>query len=299
MTITWAQYLEQRYASRGTHRVYSSPVRAFVSWAHERGVDPLTAPVAVVAEYFAGLQDRGCSNGHVVVCAAALRALRDYARDILGIERPLEVPAHIGRRGGTRPMPRTLSEEDFRAYQTAAAKIAGEPERTIVLLAPYCGLRIGEWSSLTMDDLEQRGQHDGQPLYVLRVVGKGQKERLAPVFSGASQLLRHYLTAVRPRLGRSRHLFPAGGGRAVSIDALRAAWRHVRPALQMRDFRPHICRSTYATSLLDLGIPIHEVARYLGHSSIQTTFACYAATGRGLKLGAIARPWRMEHDRHE
>lgn len=166
-----------------------------------------------------------------------------------------------------RPVPRALAREEALAVAAGTGEVETAPwlaarDTALFTLLYGCGLRIAEALALNLADAPRGG--------VLRVTGKGGKERLVPVLPEVERAIASWL-AVRPR-GLEPALFVgARGGRlnaAVAQRALRT-WR--RLAGLPEHATPHALRHSFATHLLAGGADLRAIQELLGHASLSTT----------------------------
>jgi integrase/recombinase XerD len=169
-----------------------------------------------------------------------------------------------------RPLPKSLSEQDVeRLIQAPDLDVALEfRDRTMLEMLYACGLRVTELTSL---QLVQISINQG----VVRVFGKGSKERLVPMGEEALLWLRRYMAGPRAELLKgipSDVVFPSRRGRQmtrqtfwyrIKIYALRAGIR--------QELSPHTLRHAFATHLLNHGADLRVVQLLLGHSDLSTT----------------------------
>ena len=142
-------------------------------------------------------------------------------------------------------------------------------DRALLELLYGCGARISEAVGLDLDELDlEQG--------VVRLVGKGSKERVVPVGSYAREAVRAYLVRARPALAAAGKGSPAlflnsRGGRL----SRQSAWTALRAAAKRagitREVSPHTLRHSFATHLLDGGADVRVVQELLGHASVTTT----------------------------
>ena len=169
-----------------------------------------------------------------------------------------------------RPLPKSLSEADVEAL--LAAPDIGEPiglrDRAMLEVLYACGLRVTELISLT---LEQVNLRQG----VLRVFGKGSKERLVPLGEEAMVWVARYVRDSRPLLldGKpSDVLFPSLRGEQMTRQTFWYRIKHqARVAGISKSLSPHTLRHAFATHLLNHGANLRVVQMLLGHSDLSTT----------------------------
>ncbi len=141
----------------------------------------------------------------------------------------------------------------------------GLRDRAMFELIYSCGLRISEAADLTFDRLYQRER-------VIRVIGKGRKERLVPFGEEAATWLSRYIDEGRPALakGRSDRIFLNQAGKGISRKGIWKRFDGLR-AKSGVDAKVHTFRHSFATHLLAGGADLRTVQELLGHSDISTT----------------------------
>ena len=169
-----------------------------------------------------------------------------------------------------RPLPKSLSEKDVeRLLEAPDLDDALEfRDRTMLELLYACGLRVSELTGL---QLAQISLNQG----VVRVFGKGSKERLVPMGEEALAWLQRYLAGPRAELLRgspSDVVFPSRRGREMTRQTF---WHRLKLYAQRADIRaplsPHTLRHAFATHLLNHGADLRVVQMLLGHSDLTTT----------------------------
>lgn len=169
-----------------------------------------------------------------------------------------------------RPLPKSLSENEVeRLLEAPDLDIALEfRDRTMLELLYACGLRVTELTSL---QLVQLSLNQG----VVRVFGKGSKERLVPMGEEAISWLQRYLSGPRNELLKglpSDVLFPSRRGTQMTRQTF---WYRIKIYAQRADIRrelsPHTLRHAFATHLLNHGADLRVVQMLLGHSDLSTT----------------------------
>lgn len=204
--------------------------------------------------------------------ARRLSSLRRFFRHQLRQGRLERDPCALidGPRLG-RALPNTLSEEEVERLLHAA--VADEPrglrDRAMLEVMYATGLRVSELVGLVIAQVNARQG-------VVRVVGKGNRERLAPLGEEALHWLEQYLKNARPLLlppgSASDVLFATHRGRAMTRQAF---WYRIKGYAQKSGIRkplsPHSLRHAFATHLLNHGADLRVVQLLLGHQSISTT----------------------------
>jgi integrase/recombinase XerD len=178
-----------------------------------------------------------------------------------------------------RKLPVVLSIDEVRQILAAFTT----PQHRAYYTTVYsCGLRLLEGLNLQVSDIDG----DRMMLHVHR--GKGAKDRYVPLPKGTLELLRNYWKTHRnkvlifPSLGRGR----TGGSAAtkpMSVDAVQGALGKVAAQLPKikKHFRTHTFRHSYATHLLEAGVSIRMVQRFLGHASLSSTMVYVHVTRTG------------------
>ena len=194
-----------------------------------------------------------------------------------------------------RPLPPVLRSDEARDLIRAAADLADDGSPTglrdvaMLELLYATGIRVGELVGLDVDDVDRERQ-------VVRVLGKGRKERSVPFGQPAAQALEHWLASGRPRLrveGAGGALFLGARGRRIDQRAVRTlVHRRIADVPGAPDIGPHGLRHTAATHLLEGGADLRSVQELLGHASLATTqLYTHVTTDR------LRRAYRQAHPR--
>ncbi|WP_309081998.1 site-specific tyrosine recombinase XerD [Zhihengliuella sp.] len=197
-------------------------------------------------------------------------------------------------------LPKAISVADVAAMIDAvpADTPAGLRDRALLEFLYSTGARISEAVGLDVDDLhsiaEGAGEADGPA--VVRLFGKGSKERIVPVGSYAARALQAYLVRARPLLVTKGRGTPAlflnlRGGRLTR----QSAWTLLKTAAERAgisaDVSPHTLRHSFATHLLEGGADVRVVQELLGHASVTTTQVYTMVTAETLReIYATAHP---------
>ncbi len=167
-------------------------------------------------------------------------------------------------------LPRVLSVEQVRALveQPFAQDATGQRDRTILEVLYGCGLRVSELCGLDVRDVMLE---EG----IVRVFGKGSKERVVPLGGAAKSALRDYLATWRPQLVRpaSTHdaVFLNRRGGRLSRQSVHTICERYGRLVGISGLHPHTLRHCYATHLVEGGADLRVVQELLGHASIATT----------------------------
>ena len=259
----------ERGLSANTLSAYQSDLRAFTLWlGRERGRGLAEANRIDLLDYLAVLSVAGRkprSAARLVSC------LRQFYQHLLRQGLIAEDPsARVDAPKLGRPLPKTLTETEVDALLAAPPTDdpRGQRDRTMLEVLYATGLRVTELVTLTPQSVSLvQG--------VVRVVGKGDKERLVPLGEEAVVWLDRYVGAARPEILQGRvcgYLFPTSRSCCMTRQAF---WllikRYALEAGISKALSPHTLRHAFATHLLNHGADLRVVQMLLGHSDLSTT----------------------------
>ena len=214
--------------------------------------------------------------------AAALKGFYRFAYGEGLIE--VDVASHLDLPRQSRRLPDTLDIHDVERLLEAAAA-AGARDRALLELLYAAGLRVSEALGLDREDLSIDGAF-------VRVIGKGDKERLVPIGEEALDALAAWMDGPRSGLLARHHVQPVRGGPLFLGDrgrrlARQQAWAVVTTAASRAGLSgkvsPHTLRHSFATHLLEGGADLRVVQELLGHASISTTQLYTHLTGERIR----------------
>ena len=259
----------ERGLSDNTLAAYRRDLSLFAAWLIDRQSTSIVSADPGHIQSFLGFKlGQGASPRSSARFLSALRSFYRWAvREGLVAEDPtlrIESP----RQG--RPLPKSLSEADVERLLDAPD--LDQPlefrDRTMLELLYACGLRVSELVSLRVD---QVGFNQG----IVRVLGKGGKERLVPMGEEALDWLQRYMQGARFDLLRGRAsdvLFPSNRTRAMTRQTF---WYRIKIYGERANIKghlsPHTLRHAFATHLLNHGADLRVVQMLLGHSDLSTT----------------------------
>lgn len=289
---TWLNHLVvEKGASRNTVSNYRRDVERYVEWLAQSGITDLAAVRRDHVEaYLAQLR------GHMAASSASralivARGLHKFAlaEGVIAVD----VAAEVAPPAPAQHLPETLSIAEVAALIEAIP--AGETatpidirDRALVEVLYGTGARISEAMDLNVDDVMNT---DG----ILRLRGKGNKERIVPIGSKAQAAVEEYLVRARPVLARGKTpaLFLNTRGGALSRQS---AWATLKRAAERarlgKSISPHTLRHSFATHLLEGGADVRTVQELLGHSSVTTTQIYTHVSADSLR-----EVWRTAHPR--
>lgn len=260
---------------------YGRDVRDLVTDLHIAGVEsPRNLTPHHLAAHIAGLSRRGLEASSLTRHLSTVRVL---CRWMLATGRTDTNPSDLLERPHQwRNLPDVLSPKQMRALVTAPQAPAASDENTLPLwerdramleLMYASGLRASEVLGLKLGDVMDRAQ-------CLRVLGKGDKQRLVPMGDPAAHALGEYLRFCRPRLVTAERaaerrdrgcVFVSKSGRPLTRARLWTLVRDYARQVGLGHVHPHMLRHSFATHLLAGGADLRVVQELLGHADIGTT----------------------------
>ena len=272
-----------RNLSRHTVRAYGTDLSQFLAFAAERlGREPLVDDFdhRLVRGYLASIYERRQSSSS---SGRKLAAVRTFARYLCREELLEDNPgALVSAPRVERRMPVHMALDEVGALLAApdVATPLGLRDRAILELCYASGLRLSELVGLDLEDVNLSSR-------MVRVLGKGGKERIVPFNPAAAAAIRDYLPARRAlQRGDAAAASSAGdrargkgdplfvnyrGGRLSSRSVARMLERYVKLVGGQRGISPHAIRHSFATHLLERGADLRAIQELLGHARITTT----------------------------
>lgn len=200
---------------------------------------------------------------------SAVRSFFRYLARRQGVDNP--AVALLATPRSKKPLPRPLSVTDAKAVPEDIAELAHTPmarqrDGALFLLLYGCGLRISEALNLNIADLGPLASSG-----VLRIRGKGNKERLVPVLPAVQQALEAWRRQ-HPLPAPESPLFPGVRGGRLQAGVAQKAMREWRALAGLPDHvTPHALRHSFATHLMEGGADLRVIQELLGHASLSTT----------------------------
>lgn len=259
----------EKGASPRTNEAYLRDVSRFAVFSATKGAAaPASASAKILREYVYHLKDLGLSPSSI---RRNVSAVRSYFRFMLSEGELVRDPSErLEAPKRWRTLPEVLTVEE--AARLLVAPSLDEPlafrDRAMLELAYGAGLRVSEWITLSTRDVLMDD-------HLLRVFGKGSKERLVPIGRKAIAAVAIYVRELRPRLERGQGkgiLFLNARGEPLSrMGAWKILRKYVDVAGITKPVSPHTLRHSFATHLLEGGADLRAVQEMLGHSDISTT----------------------------
>ena len=273
-----------RNVSRHTLRAYRSDLWQFVEFSKERVGRPITTDDfdhRLVRSFLANLYENGHSRASSARKLASVRSFARYLRNEGHLER--DFGGLVSTPKLARRMPTHLDPDEISVLLESPDLDTplGRRDRAILELFYASGLRLSELVSLDVDGVNLRDQ-------LVRVLGKGGKERVIPFNQSASDAIRSYLKDHRvlvnssnETLGQACHprttvvsmpLFVNyRGGRLSSRSVDRLVRKYVVQSSARLGISPHALRHSFATHLLERGADLRAIQELLGHARVSTT----------------------------
>ena len=259
----------EKGASPRTNEAYMRDVSRFAVFCATKGAAaPANASARILREYVYHLKDLGLSPSSI---RRNVSAVRSYFRFMLGEGELVRDPSErLEAPKRWRTLPEVLTVEE--AEKLLVAPSLDEPlafrDRAMLELAYGAGLRVSEWITLSIKDVMMDD-------HLLRVFGKGSKERLVPIGRKAIAAVAIYVRELRPRLEKGQGkgiLFLNARGEPLSrMGAWKILRKYVDVAGITKPVSPHTLRHSFATHLLEGGADLRAVQEMLGHADISTT----------------------------
>ncbi|CAL4859394.1 site-specific tyrosine recombinase XerD [Microbacterium sp. MM2322] len=268
----------ERGLSAHTVSAYRRDLAGYLAWLSERGVDDTDAVTGELVTAFAAeraASDPPPASTSLARLQSAIRSFHRFlAREGIVTDdpttklRPPKAPMRLPKALPVDDVIRLLDAAGPAPADAAPGELIGLRDRALLELLYATGARVSEIIDLDVDDL----MHGD----VLRVRGKGSKERIVPVGSYARASVDAYLTRARPELSRrgraTSRAFLGARGAALSRQS---AWLVIQQAAERAQIAahvsPHTLRHSFATHLLQGGADVRVVQELLGHASVATT----------------------------
>jgi integrase/recombinase XerD len=255
--------------SENTQKAYGSDLVRFAEWLAEVSAKTLTEAGSGEIEAYLAAKYRQQATGRSI--ARLLSSLRKFYLFLIREGQVGEDPtATVEPPRLGRPLPKTLTESDVEALLNGPDPddLLGCRDRTMLEVLYATGLRVSELVGLRLDQVNLRQG-------VVRVVGKGSKDRLIPLGEEAEEWIIRYFKTARPGILKGRHsddLFVTDRGAAMTRQAF---WylikRYALKAGVHKPLSPHTLRHAFATHLLNHGADLRVVQMLLGHSDLSST----------------------------
>ncbi len=278
--VAIATYLDHLRIERGlsAHSItgYARDLAKFENYLNDKALSFASISEREILTLIGALSESGLSPSSVNRFLSSLKGFYKYCALEYQISNPM---VDISQFKIARKLPKALSVEEI-ARLIDTANNPTDPttlrDRAILEILYGTGARVAELVGIDVSDIS-KDSFDGEEITILKLRGKGSKERLVPLGKFALEALDNYLVRLRPSLlaknsQSERALFLNNRGTRLSRQS---AWTTVLRASQLAGLEgrvsPHVFRHSYATHLLDGGADIRVVQELLGHASVTTT----------------------------
>ena len=269
-------YLEalekERNLSPNTVRAYRNDLTFFADWLKSQGISETTELEALsharIRAFWAMRRTENLSAQSMRRGQSALRGLLKYGmRHHELTKNPAE---NMDSPRGQRSLPKAISSEDISLLLNAPDfnTLLGMRDRAILETLYGSGLRVSELAEITFQDIDFDNR-------MVRITGKGNKDRIAPLTPVSCTAIQNWLAARNaqmPEQKAEKHVFLNHLGTPLSTRSIaRLIEKYVRQLAMQRHVTPHQFRHSFATHLLNNGADIRAVQEMLGHASLSTT----------------------------
>jgi integrase/recombinase XerD len=255
--------------SQNTLDSYRSDLEQFSSWLEKNNLSYINTSKKEILSYLSFLFQKGLGSKTVARKLSSLKSFFRYLvfKSII----PNDPSSEVETPKLLKSIPKSISEKEVEALLAAPDEETdiGLRDKTMIETLYSCGLRISELTNLELLNLNLRQG-------VIRVIGKGQKERLVPMGDQLIGLLELYISSSRKNLLNKRHsdfLFLSTRGQRMTRQSF---WHRIKHYCLASGFEPdkispHVLRHAFATHLLNNGADLRVVQLLLGHSDLNTT----------------------------
>ena len=255
--------------SQNTLDSYRSDLEQFSSWLEKNNFSYINTSKKEILSYLSFLFQKGLGSKTVARKLSSLKSFFRYLvfKSII----PNDPSSEVETPKLLKSIPKSISEKEVETLLAAPDEKTdiGLRDKTMIETLYSCGLRISELTNLELLNLNLRQG-------VIRVIGKGQKERLVPMGDQLIGLLELYISFSRKNLLNKRHsdfLFLSTRGQRMTRQSF---WHRIKHYCLASGFEPdkispHVLRHAFATHLLNNGADLRVVQLLLGHSDLNTT----------------------------
>lgn len=258
------RYLEiERNASRHTLINYSIDLKSLGEFLKEEPIEKVD--YVSLRRYLAHIKEQNLSKVSIARKIASIRSFFKFLfREGIIKNNPASSLSTPKR---DKHLPKFLDEKEIVVLLESPDREseAGARDRAILETLYSTGIRVSELVGLNMDHIDQIGG-------VVKVFGKGKKERIVPIGERALQAIRDYLKKKRPITRDTKALFfNKSGGRLTDRSVRRIINKYIIKASIQQKISPHTLRHSFATHMLDHGADLRSVQELLGHANLSTT----------------------------
>ncbi len=255
--------------SKNTLESYRSDLEQFSNWLKTKDLSFSKTAKKDILSYLSFLFKSGLGSKTVARKLSSLKSFFRYLvfKSIIQVDpsNDIQTPKLL------KPIPKSISEKEIEKLLDAPDEKTdiGLRDKTMIETLYSCGLRISELTNLELLNLNLRQG-------VIRVIGKGQKERLVPMGDQLISLLENYLVSTRKNFLKKKNsdfLFLSSRGQKMTRQSFwhRIKYYCINCGFEPEKISPHVLRHAFATHLLNNGADLRVVQLLLGHSDLNTT----------------------------
>ena len=256
----------ERNASPHTERSYGSDLEQFFDFLGSRS--PADIDHRAIREFMAGLMKKGTGKSSVARKLAAIRAFYKYLnRQGILTTNPAELVSTPRRE---KRLPAVLTADDAqRLMEAPGPRSTGDPDtelrdRAVLETLYSTGIRASELISMNREDIDSQDS-------LIRIRGKGRKERIVPIGRRALEAVGAYLGARSSGTGNAA-VFTGPSGKRLTARTVQRILENYRKKLGLpQKASPHTLRHSFATHMLESGADLRSIQELLGHASLSTT----------------------------
>lgn len=240
---------------------YVSDIHRFLTFIQEHHIEELNSEA--VERYFI----EGCQSLSKATLSRYLSAIRAYVKYLSLSTNQFDFSEMLTYEFKSKRLPHVITLNEFnRLIQSSLDEQAHIDEHLLIILLFTTGLRVSECVDLTLNSLYLKEK-------MIRLVGKGDKERVVILHDQCLDVLTHYLNEVRVKRlsSKSSRLLIQPNGRVYTRQKVYSIVKSCGERIGINDMHPHRLRHGFATTLLSQGADLRSVQSLLGHSDIKTT----------------------------
>lgn len=258
--------------SKCTSDAYYRDIARFLAFLKDKGIEDLNIDKDIVYQYVEALRSGKITKKKIsnATFARNMSALKSFYR-YLNLQEIVDDNPFLSLQNikAKKHLPDVLTFDEMESL-LSSFDLASPIElrnRTIVETIYACGLRISECLNIKLTDIDKNN-------LIIRVMGKGSKERIIPFYPRLLELIDKYLLEYRDIYASqdSPYLFISTRGNKMSSRSVQLMLQDVQNRLPIKvNIHPHMLRHSFATHLLDNGADLRVVQELLGHANLSTT----------------------------
>ena len=270
MLNEFLSYLQARGKSHGTITAYYRDVSLYLKWCQETfGGKPALLYRANVLEYISYMRNiRGYTSKTVNHHLSSLRSYNEWLIEIGRQTEAVVLKNDFMKIQLQYASPSTISKKDVETFRQRLLESGSKRDYAIVTLFAYSGIRRSECAALKVEHVDLRARE-------IRVIGKGDKQRLVYINDKIVYALREYL---KERNSDSPFFFVSRQSEKLTASRINQIFNRYSDVITPKSLRHFFC-----SLALESGYSIHEVANQAGHSNVQTTLLYVNPTAQAMK----------------